>query len=60
MDRIAQAITSKDEKEWALADIAAALAATDPERAERIAQAITSEYSKAVTLVKIAEACTQG
>ena len=39
----------------ALASVAEAVAATDPDRAERIAQSITSEDSKASALVKIAK-----
>ena len=54
--RIAQAIANERLKGAALADIAKALAATDPDRAERIAQAITSGSQKVEALVAIAEA----
>ncbi|HZI76322.1 MAG TPA: TIR domain-containing protein, partial [Gemmatimonadales bacterium] len=40
-ERIAQSITPDPEKAGALADVASALAATDPDRAERIARSIT-------------------
>ena len=43
-------------KASALASIAEALAATDPDRAERIAQSITDDSSKARALARIAGA----
>jgi hypothetical protein len=55
-ERLAQAITIEDYKAQALARIAEAVAAADPDRAERLAQAITSDYQKAVVLAGIAEA----
>jgi serine/threonine protein kinase len=55
-ERIAQSITSESSKANALAGVATALAATDPDRAERIAQSITSESSKAKVLAEVAAA----
>jgi TIR domain len=53
---IAQSITSEFSKAEALASIACALAATDPDRAERIAQSITNEFPKDIALVAIGHA----
>ena len=55
-ERIARSITSVSEKATALAEVAKALAATDPDRAERIARSITSESSKAKVLAEGAAA----
>ena len=55
-ERIAQSITNKYWRASALAAIAAAVAATDPDRAEHIAQSITSESSKAAALAEVAAA----
>jgi len=55
-ERIAQSITNKYWKASALAEVATALAATDPDRAERIARSITSESSKATALAEVAAA----
>ena len=55
-ERIAKSISVEWWKAEALADVAGALAATDPDRAERIARSITYEYerSKAEALADIA------
>ena len=45
---------TEDEKEDALSELAKALAASDPDRAERIAHTITNEYLKASALSAIA------
>lgn len=50
----AQAITEEYEKNPALADIAQAVAITDPDRAERIAQEITDLHTKERALAGIA------
>ena len=55
-ERIARSITSESSKATALAEVATALAATDPDRAERIARSITSESSKAKVLAEVAAA----
>ncbi len=62
-ERIAWSISDESSRASALADIAAALAATDPDRAarlladaERIAQSITSEIPGAIALVSIVKA----
>ena len=55
-ERIAQSITNKYWKASALAEVATALAATDPDRAEHIARSITSESSKATALAEVATA----
>ena len=55
-ERIANSITDKDAKAWALSGVAEAMAATDPDRAERIANSITSESAKALALSSIAKA----
>src|SRR6266542_2312513 len=55
-ERIAQSITSERSKALALAEVAGALAATDPDRAERIAQSITSWHSKELALTEFANA----
>ena len=62
-ERIAQSITSERSKASALAQVAGALAATDPDRAtqltadaERIAQSITSVTSKELALTEVAKA----
>jgi len=62
-ERIAQSITSERSKASALAQVAGALAATDPDRAtqltadaERIAQSITSVTSKELALTEVAGA----
>ena len=52
----AQSITDDSTRASALASIAGALAATDPDRAEPAAQSITDDYSKARALVSIAGA----
>src|SRR6266496_1444414 len=54
-ERIAQSITSERSKASALAQVAGALAATDPDRAERIAQPAVSSRS-AAALVRVAKA----
>jgi hypothetical protein len=59
-ERIAQTITEETQKAQALASIAGAVAATDPDRAERITQTITSESWKARALAKVAEAWSHG
>ena len=51
---IAQSITDKSSKAWALADIAGMLAATESGRAEHIAQSITDRHPKAKALSDIA------
>jgi hypothetical protein len=51
-----QAITDEYTREPALADIAQAVAVTDPDRAERIAQEITDEYRRERALAEIANA----
>jgi hypothetical protein len=53
-ENVAQSITNEGWKARALAAIARALTATDPDRAERIAQSITGEGSKARALAAIA------
>jgi hypothetical protein len=55
-ERIAQSITEEVSKAGAPADVAAAVVATDPDRAESIAQSITDEYSKVLALARIAAA----
>jgi hypothetical protein len=61
-ERVAQSITDDYRKASALADVAGALAATDPDRArliasaERVAQSITDDYRKASALAAIAGA----
>ncbi len=55
-ERATQSITDETLKAKALASIAGALSATDPDRAERVAQSITGDYSKARALVSIAGA----
>ena len=54
-ERIAQSITDEDRKFIALATVAGALAATDPDRAERIAQSLSSRR-KASALAAVARA----
>ena len=54
--RAARSITSETAKAEALARVAWALAATDPDRAERIARSITSETAKAEALADLTEA----
>ena len=54
--RAAQATSDEGSKAVALARVAEAAAAADPDRAERIARAITDEGSKAVALARVAEA----
>jgi len=51
-------ITVEHLKAWALADVAGAVAATDPDRAEQIAQSISDDCSKAWALADIAAALT--
>jgi hypothetical protein len=51
---IAQSTTGEYSKALALARVAEAMAATDPDRAERITQSITLEFAKVSALVKIA------
>jgi hypothetical protein len=53
-ERIAQSITGEYSRARVLAEVAKALAATDPDRAERIAQSITGEDLKARVLADIA------
>ena len=53
-ENIAQSISDESAKARALGDVAAAMAATDPDRAERIAQSITSPYMRTLALLKIA------
>ena len=62
-ERTARSITSESSKAIALAEVAKALAATDPDRAARLmadadasARSITSESSKATALAEIARA----
>ena len=55
-ERTAQSFTGEDAKTAALAAVAEALAATDPDRAERTAQSITDEYLKASALTNLARA----
>jgi hypothetical protein len=55
-DHIARSITNEYWKAKALAEVATALAATDPDRAERIARSITNEYWKAKVLAEVATA----
>ncbi len=59
-ERVAQSITDELWKATALAGVAGALAATDPDRAERVARSITDESSKVTALLKIAKAWSQG
>ena len=55
--RAVHSLTSwEHEKAVALASLARAAAATDPDRAERIAQSITDEHEKAVALASLARA----
>lgn len=58
-ERTARSFTDEDAKASALAAVAKALAATDPDRAERIAQSITDEYLKASALTNLARAAVQ-
>ena len=55
-ERAAHSITSERSRVSALADVATALATTDPVRAERVAQSITSDRSRASALTTSASA----
>ena len=55
-----RSITDKESQASALATIAKALAATDPDRAERVARSITDKESQASALVSIARIGLQG
>jgi len=57
--RIADPVANEYSKSSALAAVAGALAATDPDRAERTARSITDGYWKASALAKIAKAWNQ-
>ena len=55
-ERVAQSIPDDYWKARALADVAGALAATDPDRAERVAQSIPDDDLKARALAVVARA----
>jgi hypothetical protein len=56
VERIAESIPDERWKSLALTDVAEAMAATDPDRAERVAQSITNYSYKVTALASIAAA----